>query len=178
MQMALIEKEHFMKSRNSLANSALAAAAFVFLWAYLWLPFGRAAHDAFFNYFYDTRVPPQIFPANPLLAVAFFLVLGHALGSPIVWIILGRVFRSRAGTLAASGISAYLFQIILIFFASGERMWLNDPNASIFGLWGLVIYFLVLGANLVAAVLAPLVMFFVARSANKRAENKSNQIQE
>ena len=151
-----------MKSRNSFTNSSLAALAFVFVWTYLWQPFGRAANDAFFYNF-----PPQIFNVEPMWTVSFFLVLGHAFASPIAWIVLGRVFRSRAGTLVASSIAAYLLQFIFIFLSIGTKgMWMEGP--SILSFWGVFFWILVLGANLVAAVLAPLVMSVVARAANTR----------
>ena len=150
-----------MKSRNSFTNSSLAALAFVFVWTYLWQPFGRAANDAFFYNF-----PPQIFNVEPMWTVSFFLVLGHAFASPIAWIVLGRVFRSRAGTLVASSIAAYLLQFIIILFSTGEGMWME--GASVLALWGTFFWLLVMGANLVAAVFAPLVMFVVARAANAR----------
>jgi len=163
-----------MKSTHQFINSSLWASLSVFAWTFLWWPLGRAAHDAFFNYFHDTRVPPQFFPANPLLTVALFFVIGHALVSPIAWIILGRVFRSRAGTLAASAVFAYLAQSALLFITlEVEDLWLNEPNSSIFALWGLVIFAVVLGLNVIAAILAPLTMFVTARAANRRVENKS-----
>lgn len=117
--------------------------------------------------FYDTRLPPQFFPANPLLTIALFLVLGHALVSPVVWVILGRVFCARAGSLALTAIFAYLLQGILIFISIYAGMWLTDADISFFGIWGLANWFLVLGLNLAAAVAAPLVMFITARATNK-----------
>ena len=162
-----------MLPRNKFTNSIPFVMASVFLWVYIWWPLGRAAHDAYFNYFHDTRVPPQFFPANPLLTVALFIVLGHALFSPIAWIILGRVFYTRSGALVVSGIIAYLFQALLIFIASGDGMWLNEPNASFFGIWGLANFLAVLGLNAIAAILAPLSMFITARIANRRIEKSA-----
>lgn len=46
-------------------------------------------------------------------------------------------------------------------------MWLSDPDFSFFGIWGVANMLLVLGLNLVAAVVAPLVIFLTARVTNQ-----------
>lgn len=103
------------------------------------------------------------------LTIALLLVVGHARVSPAVWSILGCVFHTQPGSLALTVFFAYLFQCTSIFFVSANRggIWLGRPDASFFGIWGVANMLLVLGLNLVAAVVAPLVMFLTARVTNQ-----------